>query len=65
MPLEIQGSVQGDSKVPWVGAWRKGITIDVDDELLAGFLGVQVERGGSCFCLTEMQAPSSKKVDEV
>ena len=63
--LEGQGSVQGDSEVPWVGAWRKDITIDVDDELLAGFLGVQVEWGGSCFCLAETQAPSSKKADEV
>ena len=65
MLLEGQGSVQGDSEVPWVGTWWKGITIDEDDELLAGFLGVQVEWGGSCFCLAETQAPSSGKADEV
>ena len=65
MLLEGLGSVQGDSEVPWVGSWRKGITNYVDDELLAGFLSVQVEWGGSCFCLPETQAPSSEKADEV
>ena len=61
MLLEGLGSVQGDSEVPWAGAWQKGITIDMDDKLLAGFLGVQVEWGGSCFCLAETQAPSFEK----
>ena len=64
--LEGQGSVQGDSEVPWFGAWRKGITTDVDDSSLQASLVFKWNGVVVVFAsLRRRRHASSEKADEV